>query len=221
MSNFRLLLILFVVSFLFGMEGFAQTKGKISGRVTEKDNNEPIPYANVIIEGTTLGAATDNDGNYVILNVPPGLHKVTASIIGFQKVTVQDVRVNVDFTTRLDFKLKPSAVDLPAVVIQGERNPLIRQDLTNPTVAITSESIQELPVDQITDVIKLQAGVVTGDDGTLHVRGGYGNEIAYSLNGVSVNDPYGNTDALLALQQTLFRRFQFQQVHLTLNTETR
>lgn len=192
MSNFRLLLILIIVSCFFGIDGFAQSKGKISGKVSEKDTNEPIPYANVIIEGTTLGAATDNDGNYVILNVPPGLHKVTASIIGFQKVTVQDVRVNVDFTTRLDFKLKTSAVDLPAVVIQGERNPLIRQDLTNPTVAITSESIQELPVDQISDVIKLQAGVVTGDDGSLHVRGGYGNEIAFTLNGVSVNDPYGN-----------------------------
>lgn len=196
MSNFRLLFVLLLVFSFTGLGTYAQSKGKITGKVTEKDNNEPIPYANVIIEGTSLGAASDFDGNYVILNVPPGLHKVTASIIGFQKVTVQDVRVNVDFTTRLDFALKTSAVDLPAVVIQGERNPLIRQDLTNPTVAITAESISELPVDQISDVIKLQAGVVTGDDGALHIRGGYGNEIAYSLNGVSLNDPYGNSRSI-------------------------
>lgn len=193
MSNFRLLFVLLIISTFASLGTFAQSKGKIAGKVTEKDNNDPIPYANVILEGTSLGAATDEDGNYTILNIPPGLHKVTASIIGFQKITVQDVRVNVDFTTRLDFKLKTSSVDLPAVVIQGERNPLIRQDLTNPTVAITAESIQELPVDQISDVIKLQAGVVAGDDGVLHVRGGYGNEVAFTINGVSVNDPYGNS----------------------------
>jgi outer membrane receptor protein involved in Fe transport len=80
--------------------------------------------------------------------------------------------------------------------VQGDRNPLIRQDLTNPTVAITEEQMQELPVDQISDVIRLQAGVVTGNDGSLHIRGGYGNEISFTLNGVSVNDPYGNSRAV-------------------------
>ncbi len=81
---------------------------------------------------------------------------------------------------------------LDAVVVQGDRNPLIRQDLTNPTVAITAESIELLPVDNISDVIKLQAGVVTGDDGSIHIRGGQGNEVAYTLSGLSLNDPYGN-----------------------------
>ena len=61
--------------------------------------------ANVMIKGTSMGAATDMEGNYVILNVPPGVYNVTASIIGFQKKSITDVRVNVDFTTRLDFEL--------------------------------------------------------------------------------------------------------------------
>jgi outer membrane receptor protein involved in Fe transport len=196
MSNFRLLYVLLFITAFSSCALLAQSKGKITGKVTEKDNNEPIPYANVIIEGTSLGSATDADGNYVILNVSPGLHTVTASIIGFQKVSIQNVQVNVDFTTKLNFELKVSALDLPAVVIQGERNPLIRQDLTNPQVSITAESIQQLPVDQISDVIKLQAGVVVDDNGDLHVRGGYGNEIAYTVNGVSVNDPYGNSRAV-------------------------
>ncbi len=171
---------------------FAGTTGKIAGTVIDASTGEGLPFANVFIKGTNLGAATDVDGNFVILNVPPGVYSVTASVVGYQKQTITDVRVNVDFTTRLEFKLNPGSVEMAPVVVQGERNPLIRQDLTNPTVAITSETIDELPVDQISDVIRLQAGVTVGDNGQIHIRGGYGNEIAYTLNGVSLNDPYGN-----------------------------
>ena len=175
---------------------YAQSTGKIMGKVIDATLNEGIPFANVMIDGTTLGAASDADGNYVILNIPPGKYNVTASYIGTQKVTVKGVSVNVGFTTSLNIKLSPGEVTLDAVVVQGERNPLIRQDLTNPIVAITSETLDILPVDNISDVIKLQAGVVTGDDGSIHVRGGYGNEVAYTLNGLSLNDPYGNSRAV-------------------------
>jgi len=193
MNKIRLLLpILLVLLNIGSSKIFAQASGKIMGTVVEKESGEAIPFANVYIEGTSLGSSADINGNYVILNVPPGLYRVTASVVGFQKVTNNDVRVNVDFTTRLNFQLSIGAIDLEAVIVQGDRNPLIRQDLTNPTVSIGAENISELPVDQITDVIKLQAGVVTGNDGTLHVRGGRSNEIAFTLNGVSLNDPYGN-----------------------------
>lgn len=181
-----------VFSLLLSNLIFAGNTGKISGRVTDETTGDGLPFANVIIDGTTLGAATDIDGYYTILNIPPGVYTVTASIVGYQKKSFKDVRVNVDFTTRLDFKLSSGSIEMEAIIVQGERNPLIRADLTNPTIAITSETIQELPVDQISDVIKLQAGIVVGDDGDIHIRGGYGNETAYTLNGISLNDPYGN-----------------------------
>jgi len=69
---------------------------------------------------------------------------------------------------------------------------LIRQDLTNPVASIGSETIEALPITEISEVIGLQAGVTVGDDGVIHIRGGYGNEIAYTLNGISINNPYGN-----------------------------
>lgn len=183
-------LLLFVS--LVSLEIVAGTTGKVAGTVTDAESGETIPYANVILEGTTLGAAANEDGKYVILNIPPGVYTVVASSIGFQKTRVTDVRVSVDFTTTLDLKLQTGDIELPPVVIQGERNPLIRPDLTNPVASITSESFQELPVDQIGEVIALQAGVVVDDDGSIHIRGGYSNEIAYSLNGITLNDPYGN-----------------------------
>ena len=191
----KVFLLVIIAAFLLAGPGltYSQSTGKIMGKVTDASTGEGIPFANVMVEGTTTGAASDVEGNFVILNVPPGKYNVTASYIGYQKVTTRAVTVNVGFTTALNIKLPPGEVTLNAVIVQGERNPLIRQDLTNPTVAITSESIDILPVDNISDVIKLQAGVVTGDDGSIHVRGGYGNEVAYTLNGLSLNDPYGNS----------------------------
>ncbi|HMN16296.1 MAG TPA: TonB-dependent receptor [Ignavibacteriaceae bacterium] len=189
----KFLLLLFLIASFVINSLYAQSTGKIMGKVIDASTDEGIPFANVLIDGTSLGAASDVEGNFVILNIPPGLYNVTASYIGYQKVTIKDITVNVGFTTSLDFKLNPGEITLEAVVVQGDRNPLIRQDLTNPTVAITSESLENLPVDNIADVIKLQAGVVTGDDGSIHVRGGYGNEVAYTLNGLSLNDPYGNS----------------------------
>ncbi len=196
MSKFRLLFFVYSTFILFSSPILSQSTGKIAGKITDESTGEVIPFANVFVEGTTLGAAADENGIYTIVNVPPGVYNITASVVGYQKVTVENIRVNVDFTTRQNFKLSSGTVDLPPVIVQGERNPLIRQDLTNPTVAITDESIQELPVDQISDVIGLQAGVVRGDDGSLHVRGGYSNEVSYTLNGVALNDPYDNTRSI-------------------------
>ncbi len=191
MGKFRLPLFLIIITYLT-TQAFSQTTGKIAGKIIDKSTNAPIPFANVYVEGTSQGAGADENGEYTILGLKPGTYSVTASVVGYQKVTITNVNVNVDFTTRLNFELSQGQVNLPAVVVKGERNPLIRQDLTNPTVAITDQSIQQLPVDQISDVIALQAGVVKGDNGALHVRGGYDNEIDYTLNGVSINDPFGN-----------------------------
>ncbi len=186
-KNLLSLLLLFAI--IMNSQMFAGSTGKIAGSVVDGTTGEGLPFANVFIDGTSLGAATDIDGSFTILNVPPGVYTVTASIVGFQKQAITDVRVNVDFTTSLEFELSQGSIEMAAVVVQGERNPLIRQDLTNPVVAITAEAIQELPVDQIDDVIRLQAGVTVGDNGQIHIRGGRADETSYTLNGVSINDP--------------------------------
>ncbi|MBI2427764.1 MAG: TonB-dependent receptor [Ignavibacteriales bacterium] len=174
----------------------AGTTGKISGKVTDSKTGDGIPSAIVTVIGSTLGAATDANGNYVIVNVPPGTYSVSVSYIGYQSTRVNNVGVNVDYTTTLNIQLRESAVELGEFVVEGERNPLIRQDQTNPVIAVTSENIQALPVTSISEVIGLQAGVVTSDDGALHVRGGRSNEISFTLNGKSVNNPYENFSSI-------------------------
>ncbi len=190
--------VFFLVALFFLTHTFliAGTTGKIAGKVTDSKTKEGIPSAVVTIVGTTLGAATDFEGNYVIVNLPPGTYSVSISYIGYQPTRVNNVGVNVDFTTTLNIQLRESAVELAEFVVEGERNPLIRQDQTNPVVAVTAENIQTLPVTSVSEIVGLQAGVVVSDDGTLHVRGGRSNEISFTLNGISLNDPYNNTSSI-------------------------
>ncbi len=175
---------------------FAGTTGKIAGKVVDAKTKEGIPSAVVAVNGTSLGAATDFNGNYVIVNVPPGTYSISVSYVGYQPTRVNNIGVNVDFTTTLNINLNESAVELNEFIVEGERNPLIRQDQTNPVVAVTSENIQALPVTSISEIIGLQSGVVVDDDGDLHVRGGRSNEIAFTLNGISVNNPYDNLSSI-------------------------
>ncbi len=184
------------VSFLFAQLLYGGTTGKIAGQVTDAQTGEPLPGVNIQLAGTALGAATDVDGVYVILNVPPGLYTVEFHFLGYQTVRVSDVRVNVDFTTRLNQALKSTTIEGETVEVVGERNPLVRQDLTNTQVAITAETVNNLPIDNLRDVIKLQAGIVEDNSGNLHIRGGRSNEIAFQVNGLSINNPFDNVQGV-------------------------
>ena len=96
--NFKYLLILFTLSgFLF-----AGNTGKISGKITSSETSEPLIGANVIILGTDLGASTDNEGEYFIINVPAGTHSIKIMMIGYQTMTFTDVAVSPDLTTQVN-----------------------------------------------------------------------------------------------------------------------
>ena len=85
--------------------GTAGTTGKISGRLTDKAR-QPLAGANVVVLGAPLGAATDADGRYAILNVPAGTVSVRFQLIGYKALTMTDVVVTADNTTTLDAQLK-------------------------------------------------------------------------------------------------------------------
>lgn len=175
---------------------FAGTTGKIAGVITDSETGEPLVGVNIQVVGTTFGAATDVDGTFVILNVPPGLYTLEFSFIGYQTVIVKEVRVNIDFTSRVNQKMEPTVIEGSTVEVIGERNPLVRQDLTNTKVAVTSETMDELPVINVNDVITLQAGIVQDNSGNIHIRGGRSDEISYQVNGFSINNPFGNSQGV-------------------------
>ena len=167
---------------------FAGTTGKIAGRITDAETGGPLPGVNIVVQGTTLGAASDIDGNYVILNVPPRVYRVVVSMVGYRQVQYENVRVSIDLTTRVNAALQATALELGEVVVVAER-PLVTKDMTSSLSTTTAEQIQSLPVNNLQQVLRLNAGIVESD-GRLHMRGGRPGEVAYWVDGISATDLY-------------------------------
>lgn len=166
---------------------YAGTTGKLAGTIKDAQTGEPLVGANVIIEGTSFGAATNVNGEYVILNISPGKYNVKFSFIGYETTVMQNVVITVDQTTTLQISLNPQTIMVDEIVVTA-RTPLIQKDVTSSISVITREEIESLPVSTFTGLLSLQAGV-SGSGSNLHVRGGRSNEVAYMIDGTIVVDP--------------------------------
>ncbi|MBN1561171.1 carboxypeptidase-like regulatory domain-containing protein, partial [candidate division KSB1 bacterium] len=112
MSSRRVIFVLIVGCLFFGLENaFAQTTGKISGQVVDANSGEPLPGVNVVIDGTTRGAATDGNGEYFILNVSPGKYTLRATMMGYEVKVVTDVVVSVNRTANIDFSMRETVIE--------------------------------------------------------------------------------------------------------------
>lgn len=169
----------------------AGTTGKIAGKVTDEKTGEALPGANIILVGTTSGAATNRNGDYVILNVPPGVYVIKASMIGYTDFVVSNVRVNIDLTTRINLQMKETVVEVGEITVVAER-PVVAKDISASQAYIQSEQVEALPVQRVQDVIGLQAGIVgTLDDG-IQIRGGDQDETAFMVDGFTLRDERNN-----------------------------
>lgn len=184
------LLLLLAGAGLLVQVAFAQSTGKITGTVTDNKTTEPIIGANVVIQGTHYGAAADLDGKYSIYNVPPGEYNLIVSSVGYTRVTISKVVVKINLTTRQDIKMASEDVLSEEILVEADA-PLVQKDLTSSSVTVTSSDIKAMPVENVSQVINLQAGVVDG-----HFRGGRSNEVSYLVDGVPVNDSYNNSLAV-------------------------
>ena len=178
-------LLLFLALVPFGI--YASTTGKIAGVVTDKSTGDPLPGVNVIVEGTTLGASTDIDGYYVILNVPPGFYSLKASYIGYTDMVIQEVKVSTDLTTEINLSMEPTTLELGEAIVVTAQRELIRKDETNKVEIRTAEEIQALPIRNLNSLASLTSGTVESN-GLLYVRGGRSNETAYVVDGVVQNE---------------------------------
>jgi outer membrane receptor for ferrienterochelin and colicin len=192
--SFYLKVPLFLVLFLANIIN-AQTTGKITGVVRDAQTGEALPGANVLVQGTTLGAATDTEGLFMILRVPPGKHTVIVEYIGYRRILMSEVEVLTDLTTDLNFNLEPEAFAGDEVIVRAKR-PLVRRDLTSVETRVQAEQIQAMAVQEVSQLLDLQAGIIRDEDGDIHIRGGRTSEVAYLVNGISVTDDYSRQQAL-------------------------
>ncbi len=181
-----------LATLIFGLSVLlkAGTTGKIAGKVTDAENGQPLPGVNVIIEGTSMGAATNADGSYAILNVPPGNYNIRFSMVGYEKTIVTGVRVEIDLTSIVNAQLSTSAVTVGEVVVTA-RHPVVIKDVSNSVINIQTQNIETLPVQTLAEVLYLQAGIEQGSSGII-VRGGSSNQTVYMVDGFRLNDERSN-----------------------------
>ena len=168
----------------------AGTVGKIKGNVTDLQTGEPLIGANVLVIGTSFGSATDVNGEFIILNLDAGVYQIRASYIGYQTITISNVRVNADLTTELNFQLPAEGVQVGEVEVVAQK-PLINKSNTNANRITTNDQIDALPIRGINNILALTPGVNVQDK-TVFVRGGRQDEVGYYLEGANITNPlYG------------------------------
>lgn len=167
----------------------AQSTGKISGRVVDAVNGEALIGVNIVVDGQpSLGTVTDMEGRYFLLSVPPGTYTVVMSYIGFSTTRFEEVDVFSGRTTDLDARLREKAIEGGEVVVVAER-PIIIRDRTSSVSFVDREAIEALPVQEVSDLVRYQPGVVSGSGG-FHFRGGRTRETGYLVDGIPVNDVF-------------------------------
>jgi len=185
-SRFLFLILIFLS---FQILLFAGTTGKISGIVTDATTDEVIPGCNIMIVGTTMGAASDINGEYFILNIPPGTYTVRATMVGYKNYVVDKVQIISDLTTNIEFNMQEASFEMDEDVIVIAERPLVQKDETSKQAIVSSDDIMNMPVNSIQDILTTKAGFMVDANGDIHVRGGRSDEISYMVDGVKMEDP--------------------------------
>jgi outer membrane receptor protein involved in Fe transport len=180
-----------ILFFLFIDNVSAQQTGKITGRITDSQTDEPIAGANILLADTKLGASSDLEGEFYIINVEPGTYIVEAQMMGYGTVRKEGIRVSVNRTVYVDFQLNPELLESEVIVITAEKS-AIKKDQTSSIRNISSDEIEALPVESISQIVQLQPGVVGS-----HFRGGRSNEGSYMIDGVLVTESFYHQQAMV------------------------
>jgi hypothetical protein len=168
---------------------FVMAQHTVSGTVTNAATGDALPGANVVVEGTNMGAAATADGSFSISNVPAGSYTITASVIGY----ADDSRsVNVSGDATVNFSLETSALELSALEVlasrAGEKTPVAYSNITKAEVEARLGS-QDIPMilNTTPSVYATQQGGGAGD-ARINVRGFNQRNVAVMINGVPQND---------------------------------
>jgi len=182
-----------IILSVFTLNVFSQ-KGKIEGQIRDASNNEPIGFAYVIINGTTIGAASDLDGKYVLANLDPGFYVLQISSVGYKTLLTQEVQVVGNKTVNLDFELEPQQLELEQVVVKADK--FVKK--AESPVSIRSIGISEIENSaganrDIAKIIQNYPGVASfpgANRNDIVIRGRATNESRYFVDDIEI--PYIN-----------------------------
>ncbi len=183
-----ILLPLFAFLLMIPLNSYSQSTGSIGGRVVDAKDNTPLIGATIKIEGSKMGAITDDNGEYVILNVDVGTYNVECSYIGYDTKKQKDVKVSVDQRTKVNFDLTVTGeIKTEVIVIEAERKGI---DVEQSGRIIESSTIQNTGIRGVTNIVSKTAGVVQDErGGAINIRGGRSNESIIIIDGVETTNP--------------------------------
>lgn len=192
-------LFLFLLALAASLTVQAQT-GTIRGTIMDAKTNEPLIGASVLVEGTTNGAATDLDGNYVIQNVAAGTYVLRASYVAYRPVSIQNVVVEKGTETVLNFVMETDDVSLEEVVVvatvRKESERILLMDQKGATVIRESVGAQQLSMQGVSDAAtatsKITGVVKSESSGEVFVRGLGDRYLSTTMNGLPI--PSDNID---------------------------
>ena len=210
----------FLIAFFFLASWLNAANGKIAGRVYNLETGEPLPGANVIIESywdhdriitldQIIGTSTTLDGYYFLLNISPRTYNIKATMIGYQSLTQQQIRVNMDRTIAVDFPLNPKVIELEGVEVIAKQA-IIKPDVSGTQEIITTERISQATVMRVDEFVNKIKGVelVSNNEGHgLSVRGGNIGETDVRIDGISARDPRSE-NSYLSLNSTAIEELQ-------------
>ncbi|MFW5627659.1 MAG: TonB-dependent receptor [Candidatus Cloacimonadaceae bacterium] len=192
-KNALILLIVLLVGVVF-LD--AQTTGRVVTRVRDAQGR-PLEFVNVVVMSGNqriTGGQTNARGQLIIINVPPGVYSVRFSLVGYDTVTYENIRVQVGQAAQVDPQMARRGIETAAVVVQGEAD-AVGKDRIGSAHQIDMDSYLDSSVTNVTDIVAMQAGV-TNIGGELHIRGGRSNEVNFTVDGMSVSDPVDGGSAL-------------------------
>ena len=199
----------FLVLSSFSMLQAAVT-GKITGVVFDKRTNEALPSVAIQIVGTTKGALSGPDGDFVIMNVPPGTYSVTFRLVGYQTYQVDGVIVVTDRSVDVTAEMSSSSVESDLVQIVKAKKDIMEMNKPSSNVVISKDQMEVMPVQNVDEILAASVGVVRRY-GELHIRGGRSGEVSYVVDGVETKDPLGGlgpTDAGMNLSSNSIEEIQ-------------
>ncbi len=177
----------------------AQTRSRIAGTIKDAQTGEALFGVNVTVVGTYLGAATDINGKYFIVNVPVGTYTIKASMIGYQSQVITDVVVSADRITTVDVDLKSTVIQGQEVVVTAKRDNL-HKEVANTQMVVTAGELKETSgIRQINAFLEKLPGV-SSSNGFLTIRGGSADQTGSMINGLAYNNAaVGNAETAVPL----------------------
>src|SRR3990172_7566896 len=163
------------------------TTGKIAGTIKDSKDGSPLIGAVISVEGTTMRAGSDDNGQYAILNVPVGTFSVKCTYVGYETQIQNNVKVSADITTTVDFLLEVGGIKTDTLVIEVKRRTLPTE--TSGRI-IGTEFIENTGIRGIENIAAKTSGVVQDEKGTaINIRGGRTGETQVIIDGVVTNNP--------------------------------